>query len=150
MIVRRLHDIVGSERDVAAENGHWVSRRFLLRGDEMGFSLHETIVYAGTETYIHYKNHLEAVYCVGGEGEIEDLETGEVHPISDGTLYGLNRHERHYLRARTNMRMVCVFNPALTGAEVHDREGAYPLVEEPEGLHEEPVTTTTKLSRSTG
>jgi hypothetical protein len=26
-----------------------------------------------------------------------------------------------------------VFNPALTGAEVHDREGAYPLVEEPQG-----------------
>jgi len=130
VIVRRLQDIVGSERDIAAENGNWVSRRFLLRGDEMGFSLHETTVFAGTETYIHYKNHLEAVYCVGGEGEIEDLETGEIHQVTDGTLYGLNHHERHYLRARTDMRMVCVFNPALTGAEVHDREGAYPLVEE--------------------
>jgi len=24
---------------------------------------------------------------VAGKGEIEDLETGEIHPISDGTLY---------------------------------------------------------------
>jgi L-ectoine synthase len=130
MIVRRLEEIIGSARDVKAENGNWVSRRFLLRDDEMGFSLHHTTVFAGTETFIHYKNHLEAVYCVGGEGEIEDLETGQRYDIRDGTLYALNNHERHHLRARTDMRMVCVFNPALTGTEVHDREGSYPRIEE--------------------
>jgi L-ectoine synthase len=130
MIVRHLDEIIGSERDVKAENGNWVSRRLLLRDDEMGYSLHETTVFAGTETFIHYKNHLEAVYCVNGEGEIEDLETGQIHNIRDGTMYALNSHERHHLRARTDMRMVCVFNPALTGTEVHDREGSYPLVEE--------------------
>ena len=129
MIVRRLPEIIGSNRDIEAENRNWVSRRFLLRSDAMGFSFHETVVFAGTETYIHYKNHLEAVYCVGGEGEIEDLETGLVHPIGDGTLYALNNHERHYLRAKTDLRMICVFNPALTGSEVHDREGAYPLLD---------------------
>jgi L-ectoine synthase len=67
---------------------------------------------------------------VGGEGEIEDLGTGEIHPLADGTMYALNGNERHYLRARTDMRMVCVFNPALTGDEVHDGEGAYPLSQE--------------------
>jgi L-ectoine synthase len=130
MIVRRLEELVGTERDVLAENGNWVSRRFLLRGDEMGFSLHETTVFAGTETYIRYKDHLEAVYCVGGEGEIEDLETGQTHKISDGTMYALNEHDRHYLRAKTDMRMICVFSPALAGTEIHDREGSYPVVEE--------------------
>jgi L-ectoine synthase len=130
MIIRRLDQIIGSERDVKAENGNWVSRRLLLRDDEMGFSLHETTVFAGTETFIHYKNHLEAVYCVKGTGEIEDLETSQIHYIRDGTMYALNNHERHHLRARTDMRMVCVFTPALTGTEVHDREGSYPLVEE--------------------
>ncbi|MBN2700218.1 MAG: ectoine synthase [Methylohalobius sp. ZOD2] len=130
MIVRRLQEIIGTERDVKAENGHWVSRRFLLREDEMGFSFHETTIFAGTETYIHYINHLEAVYCVGGEGEIEDLETGQTHKITDGTMYALNQHERHYLRATKDLRLICVFNPALTGTEVHDREGAYPLIED--------------------
>jgi L-ectoine synthase len=43
-------------------------------------------------------------------------------------MYALNGHEKHYLRARTQMRMVCVFNPPLTGKEVHDDDGVYPLV----------------------
>jgi len=130
MIIRRLQQIIGTERDIKAENGHWVSRRLLLRADGMGFSFHDTTIFAGTETYIWYKNHLEAVYCVGGEGEIEDLETGQVHQINDGMMYALNGHERHKLRASTDMRLVCVFNPALTGSEVHDKEGAYPIMDE--------------------
>ncbi len=130
MIVRRLHQIIGTEREVSAENGNWVSRRLLLRDEGMGFSYHDTIIHAGTETYIHYKNHLEAVYCVAGCGEIEDLESGEIHPITDGTMYALNGHERHYLRASEEMRLICVFNPPLSGKEVHDEEGAYPLVED--------------------
>jgi L-ectoine synthase len=127
MIVRTLDATLGTERDVRAENGNWVSRRLLLKDDGMGFSFHDTTIFAGTETYIWYKNHLEAVYCVGGEGEIEDLTTGEIHPIRDGTLYALNGHERHYLRAKRDMRLICVFNPPLSGREVHDKDGAYPL-----------------------
>lgn len=130
MIIRRLGDIIGTDRDVKAENGNWVSRRFLLRKDGMGFSFHETTIFAGTETYIHYQNHLEAVYCVAGKGEIEDLETGEVHAISDGTMYALNGHERHHLRASEDMRLICTFNPPITGREVHDENGVYPLIEE--------------------
>lgn len=126
MIVRTLDELLGSERDVRAENGNWVSRRFLLKDDGLGFSFHETIIFAGTETPIWYKHHLEAVYCVGGEGEIEDLETGITHPIRDGTLYALNGHERHKLRAFRDMRLVCAFNPPVTGREVHDADGAYP------------------------
>lgn len=129
MIVRRLHEIAGTDRDVASASGNWTSRRFLLRGDGMGFSFHETTIFAGTETSMWYKHHLEAVYCVGGEGELEDLETGAVHPISDGTMYALNGHERHVLRARTDLRMICVFNPPLTGREDHDADGVYPLPE---------------------
>ncbi len=130
MIVTRLEDLYGTDRDVKAENGNWASRRMLLKKDGMGFSFHDTTIFAGTETYIHYANHLEAVYCVGGEGEIEDLETGITHQIKDGTMYALNGNERHYLRARKDMRMVCVFNPPITGQEVHDENGIYPLVEE--------------------
>lgn len=126
MIVRTLNEIIGSERDVRAENGNWVSRRFLLRDDGMGFSFHETTIFAGTETDIWYKHHLEAVYCVGGEGEIQDLATGIVHPIRDGTLYALDQHDRHKLRAFSDLRLVCAFNPPISGREVHDKDGAYP------------------------
>ena len=95
MIVRTLAEIKGSEREVHAENGNWVSRRFVLNDDAMGFSFHETIIYAGTETRIWYKHHLEAVYCVDGEGEIIDLETGETHSIRNGTMYALDANDEH-------------------------------------------------------
>ncbi len=130
MIVRTLEEIIGTPRDVRAENGNWVSRRFLLKDDGMGFSFHETTIFAGTETYIHYKNHLEAVYCVGGRGELEELDSGVVHPIADGTMYALSGHERHHLRATEDMRLICVFNPPLSGREVHDKDGVYPLDQE--------------------
>lgn len=125
MIVRSLEEIIGTERDVMAENGNWESRRLLLNNDALGFSLHDTIIHAGTETLLWYKHHLEAVYCIEGEGEVETTENGKVYPIKAGTVYALNGNERHLLRARTRMRMVCVFNPPITGREVHDADGAY-------------------------
>lgn len=128
MIVKRLEDIAGTDQEVDA--GNWTSRRFLLRRDGMGFSMHDTVIRAGTETFIWYANHLEAVYCLDGEGEVELVETGEVFPIRPGTLYALDGHEKHLLRGHTEMRMICVFNPPLTGKEVHDTDGVYPLVEE--------------------
>lgn len=128
MIVKKLQDVIGTADDVRTDT--WASRRLLLRKDGMGFSLHDTIIYAGTETRIWYKHHLEAVYCIEGKGEIEVIDTGEVIPIEPGTMYALNGHEKHLLRAERDMRMICVFNPPVTGREVHDASGVYPLLEE--------------------
>ncbi|MPY93488.1 MAG: L-ectoine synthase [Acidimicrobiia bacterium] len=128
MIVRSLESIIGTDRDVRSTT--WTARRLLLARDGMGFSLHDTVIDAGTETAMWYKNHLEAVYCIEGEGTIEDTATGEVHDIRPGTMYALDLNDRHVVRARTQLRLVCAFNPPCTGAEVHDEDGAYPLLEE--------------------
>src|SRR5690625_1995120 len=129
MIVRNIEDIIGTEREVKADT--WTSRRLLLKKDGMGFSFHETIIYAGTETHIHYKNHLEAVYCVAGDGEIETVKDGKVYPIKDGTMYALDKHDEHYLRGGTeDMRLICVFNPPVVGTETHDKDGLYPILDE--------------------
>lgn len=130
MIVKHLEDIVGTEHDVSAET--WSSRRFLLKKDGVGFSLHDTIIREGTESLFWYKHHVEAVYCIEGEGEVEVLATGDVYPLRPGTLYTLNGHEKHKVRARTQLRMVCVFNPPCTGREMHNEEGAYPPPSEEE------------------
>lgn len=129
MIVRKLEDIIGTERDVKTDT--WCSRRLLLRDDGMGFSMHETTIFAGTETHIWYKNHLEAVYCVEGKGEVELIPSGEIIPIVPGTLYALNEHDRHWLRAApdSDLRLVCTFNPPVVGTEVHDAEGVYAAAE---------------------
>ncbi|HAG08238.1 MAG TPA: L-ectoine synthase [Desulfotomaculum sp.] len=124
MIIKNLEEIIGTENDIGTEN--WQSRRLLLKKDGMGFSLHDTIIWAGTETPIWYKHHLEAVYCIEGEGEIELTGEDLVYPIKPGTVYALNGHEKHYLRAKSNMRLVCVFNPPCTGKETHDEDGSYP------------------------
>jgi L-ectoine synthase len=116
MITRKLSEITNTERDVAWGNGR--SRRFLLAEDGMGFSLTDTIVDAGTESLLEYKRHLEACYCVEGEGEVEDL-AGNVLPIVPGTMYALDKNDCHYLRAKTTLRLICVFSPALTGTERH-------------------------------
>lgn len=126
MIVRTLEQIRGTTREVHADNGNWVSRRFVLDDDAAGFSFHETLIKAGTETHIWYKHHIEAVYCVAGDGEIEDLRTGEIHPIKDGTLYLLNDHDEHLLRGGSeDMRLICAFTPPIIGRESHDEDGAY-------------------------
>ena len=123
MIVRTLTEVVGTDDDVSAPG--WNSRRLLLARHGMGFSMHDTIIEAGAELPMHYKNHLEAVYCIEGEGEIESRDTGERWPIQHGTIYALNEHDKHVLRAKTQMRMICTFNPPVTGQEVHDADGAY-------------------------
>ena len=130
MIIRSLTDIEGTDRDVAAETGAWRSRRLVLAGDRVGFSVHETVMYAGTTTSMWYANHVEAVLCVEGDGELTDDETGETHRIAPGTLYLLDGHERHTMRPHTDLRFVCVFNPPVTGREVHDENGVYPLLTE--------------------
>jgi L-ectoine synthase len=123
MIVRKLKDILNTERDVKTPT--WASRRLLLREDGMGFSMHETTIFAGTQTHIWYKHHLEAVYCVEGTGAVELIPSGEVFRIEPGTLYALNKNDQHWLRAETDLRLVCTFNPPLVGNEVHDADGVY-------------------------
>ena len=124
MIVRTLEDVVGSDRDVEGEG--WRSRRLLLRRDGVGFSLHDTTVAAGTELNLQYKHHLEACYLLAGEAELTDLTTCEKHALGPGSMYALDQHDRHTLRVQTDLRLVCVFNPALTGGEVHDADGSFP------------------------
>lgn len=128
MLVRTIDEITDTDADIRTEN--WRSKRIVLAREGVGFSVHETTLYAGTESEFCYQNHIEAVFIVAGEGEIEDAATGEVHPLAPGTLYLLNDHDRHRVRARTDIRTVCVFNPPVTGREVHDANGVYPLLTE--------------------
>lgn len=132
MKIVRLEDLHGTEREVISPAG-WTSYRFLLAKDGMGFSMHETVFPPGVELQMWYKNHLEAVYCYKGTGQITDLATGDVHEIRPGTLYALDKHDRHILKAHTELRLVCSFNPPVTGREIHDKDGAYALPDGDDG-----------------
>lgn len=128
MIVRELEHARSDSR-IVHSNG-WDSTRLLLADDGMGFSFHITRIRAGTTHVFEYKHHFESVYCISGYGEIEDLATGEVHPIRAGVMYALDQHDRHRLTAKAEMVMACCFNPPVTGTEVHRADGSYAPADE--------------------
>ena len=130
MIVRDLNKIVKTDTDRVVSDAEWTSVRMLLANDGMGFSFHITILKAGSEHTFEYKNHFESVYCMQGKGSITDLGTGETHQIVPGVMYALNQHDRHVLRAEEELVMACVFNPPVTGTEVHREDGSYAAAEE--------------------
>ncbi len=128
MIVRTLDSIIGSEQHIVGAD--FESRRILLKKDGLGYSFHDTIMEEGSEMHIQFKNHIETNYCIGGEGEVVDVATGETHPLKPGTIYVLDKHDAHILRAtKGTLRLVCVFTPALSGQEVHDEGGGYALLD---------------------
>ena len=77
MIVKALDDILGTDRDVSVPG--WKSRRLLLASDGMGFLLTDTIIKAGTELELKYTHHLEACYCIEGQGQIRAADEGAWH-----------------------------------------------------------------------
>lgn len=124
MKVIRLEGLRGTDREVVSPMG-WTSVRFLLKKDGMGFSFHETTFPPGLKCDMWYKYHLEAVYCTQGRGTLTNRDTGEQYEIKPGTLYALDNHDRHSLEAHEELKLVCAFNPPVTGREIHDEDGAY-------------------------
>ena len=122
MIVRTLDEITDTDQDVRGDG--WRARRHFVRRDGLGFSLSETTVEAGREMQLWYKHHQEACYVIEGEAEITVRATGAVHRIGPGDAYA-PEHDRHSIRVLSALRLVCVFNPALTGHETHDADGSY-------------------------
>ena len=127
MIVRTIEDVRGSAADVTGEG--WRSLRYLTRADAMGFTLTHTTLEPGTDLSLQYRNHLEACLCVEGHMRIEELETGVVHDLVPGSMYALDRHDRHHVTVLEPTTLVCVFTPALTGGEQHDEHGGYAAAE---------------------
>lgn len=115
MIIRQRDEVR------AVDWGNGLSRRFLVEADGMGYTVTDTTVRAGTRSPLQYRNHLEACYCIDGSGEVID-EQGVSHRIEPGVLYALDDHDAHILAASpdSDLRLVCMFSPALRGDEVHN------------------------------
>lgn len=125
MFVKTLAGTLGTSDHVTGDA--FESRRILLARDGLGYSFHDTLIKAGSTQRLEYKNHVEANYCIAGEGEIEEVATGRTWPLIPGTMYVLDAHDPHVIRAHTDMRLLCVFTPALSGTETHDADGSYNL-----------------------
>ena len=127
MIVRDIEEL--KARGAYGEKpGVWTSARYLLRDDGVGFTITQTTVAAGQTQEMEYKNHVEANLIIEGEATLTDLVSGEVYELRPGSMYCLDKNERHRMVAKTDLRIVCVFTPALVGTETHDEDGSYPIL----------------------
>jgi len=77
---------------------------------------------------MEYKNHVEANMIISGTAILTNESSGETFTLEAGSTYTLDKHDRHTLQAKTDLTIVCVFTPALTGKETHDADGSYPLL----------------------
>jgi L-ectoine synthase len=102
-----------------------ISYRSVLKKDNLGFALMKTVIQEGGPYLWHYKNHKEACYCISGWGEVKDLETGERIEVYPGITYLVDNHQKHEFTAYSDVVLISVFNPPLTGDETHDKEGNY-------------------------
>jgi L-ectoine synthase len=127
MIVRSVTEVAGTDLDVQGEG--WRATRLFVRADGLGFSLSETTVDGGAEMNLWYKHHQEACFVIAGSAELTERDTGAVHRIGPGSAYA-PQHDRHTIRVMEPLRLVCVFNPALSGRETHDADGSYLPAEE--------------------
>ncbi len=131
-LVRTLKEIVGTARDIDFGYGH--SRRFLVKGDGFNISIHNTTVYLNTSIPLEYKNHIEAVYYIRGQGKYTWNNGEEEHGFTiddasgdEGTLFLMDNNDAHHVETKgVESEALCVFYPALEGTENHkfDEEGA--------------------------
>ena len=114
-----------ADRIVNCPKGGFTSNRILLAGDGMGYTMTKTVIPPNGKQFWHYKNHLESCYCVSGKGILTNDATGEEFTIEPDTTYVLDNHDAHWFEAIEEVTLVCVFNPPLTGKEVHREDGSY-------------------------
>lgn len=115
MLIRHLDQVSNTERDVYGPA--WRSRRLVVAEDGLGYSFHVTVLDEGARLEFEYEDHRETVFCVEGEGRIEDLSAGRTERMTPGTIYSAGIGEPHVITADTSMTLVCVFDPPLTGSE---------------------------------
>ena len=118
-------------KQVHCPNKGFISHRYLLESDDMGFTMTRTVIPKGDKQYWHYAHHLEACYCISGHGLLSfSTRTGPVttHDVTDilpGVVYALDKNDPHHFQALEDTTLICVFNPPLKGNEVHNEEGHY-------------------------
>lgn len=126
MFVKSLESVRNSTNSLSLGNGTVQSVRMLTAEDKLGFSLSDVSIQAGTQIRLWYKNHWEANQILAGTLDVTDQSSGEVHTLGAGDVYCVGPEDRHRLNARSDVHLLSIFNPPLTGQERHDEDGAYP------------------------
>ncbi len=118
MFISSVQEVIGTDRDVQGPG--WKSRRVILAEDGMGYSVHETLVDAGTHLRLNYANHRETVYVVAGRGTVTDVAGERAVSLQPGSVYSGGVGEEHILVCDTEMTFLVIFTPGLVADEEAD------------------------------
>ena len=124
MFVRTLAELRAAGREMTVAAGSARSLRMALKADGLGFSVSDVRLAAGSRNRLWYKNHWEANYVLAGKGAVTALATGQEWAMAPGMLYCVGPSDRHAMHAHSDLHLISVFCPALTGHERHDAEGS--------------------------
>lgn len=127
MFVRRLDDLRAAGEEKIVANGGARTVRLLAKRDELGFSLSDVHVAAGQGNDLWYKNHWEVNYVLAGSGEVTDKNTGQTVTVEPWTMYVVGPHDPHRFESLTDVHVLSIFDPPLSGEEVHDADGVLPV-----------------------
>ena len=116
VIVKTKDSLRDTDRDI--RNEHYTTTRFLLEEDGLDVTVTDIAIHAGSDAVYHYPEHTEICYCLEGEGELTDLDNGGGHRIAPGSMWVSADHKPFRFVALTNVRLICVFRPALKSHEL--------------------------------
>jgi L-ectoine synthase len=108
-------DLVGTPREVVNANYH--STRILIAQDNLGVGMHDVVINPGIKDTYGYEDRTEIAYCISGTGTVVDLETGQERRVRPGMLWVAPPGSRFTLSATEPLRLICIFDPPLEGAE---------------------------------
>jgi len=126
MFVRRLDELRAKGEEKIVANGGARTLRVLSQKDELGFSLSDVRIAAGQSNDLWYKNHWEVNYVLSGEARVTDINTGKVYPVEPWDLYVVGPNDPHRFESLSDVHVISLFDPPLTGEEVHDSDGVLP------------------------
>lgn len=81
--------------------------RYLLRGDECGFSMQLEVLQKGRPVQLEFRNHVYAVLVMSGHGALVHLDgqggkSGSSHALAPGAFFALNASDRVELVAESD------------------------------------------------
>ncbi|MGE0211096.1 MAG: ectoine synthase [Parvibaculaceae bacterium] len=123
MFVKRADEMRRAAKEIIAANGQARTLRMLTKADGIGFGFSDVHFAAGAEATLWYKHHWEANHIVSGTGEVNDLTTGETWRLEPSMAYNVGPKDRHRVRAHTDIHILSVFCPPLSGDEQHGKDG---------------------------
>ena len=85
MFVRKIEDLIGSDKEVTLTDGGSVFQavRLLTQEDGCGFSISDAHI-GSRSLNAHYKNHVEANLIVSGQVELQDLSSEQSWALTAG------------------------------------------------------------------